>query len=141
MRVANLQVALGMLIAAMSLVSIAFADTGAGGGCHADIYFTTDAQGRITQMTMYCKNVDCSVGCPPNGGSGPGTGGYTTCYCPSLSGLCNAGYQIVPGGVNFACIWGCGGGEVCEWGLFDLTPQDTPFYEQGYRRKFVCWCD
>ncbi len=141
--VSHAKLILGLSIVLTSIVGVAFADTGPGGGCHADFYFNLDAQGRITNSVFYCRHIDCPNSCPP-ANSSPLSGGYTTCLCPGATSIqCNFGAMLVPGGIQYKCLEGCPGGKTC-WGP---RPQGGGYYPGGtiggvgYANKMTCWCE
>ena len=132
----HVQLILGIAILAVGMVGVAFANTGPGGGCHTDYYYNVDpVTGAVTAVNVICRRIDCTVSCPVPA-AGPGTGGYKTCYCPTMPGTCNLGYTgEEPGGQgSVACIWGCTGGQEC------YGPGPYPG-SGGYAWKYTCWCE
>jgi hypothetical protein len=125
----------GAAVLLTALMGLALADTGPGGGCHTDFYYSLNQQGEMYEFLVHCSDIDCPTAngdaeCPIGGG-----GGWRGCACPGQMEQCDLYYQFEPGSVNLQCLFGCPGTEEC----FGPGPYDgggAPF-----QYKATCWCE
>lgn len=143
---AGLQLVVGLALAIGSVVVVAHADSGPGGSCHTDVYYSTDDVFNQNWGRRYavCKQLTCPLPCP-NGGTDIG-GGWTTCLCDGDTTTCNAGYRDDggQGAPATACYnpTNCPAGQFCKSGTYDADdPTYGPQGQGGYEKKFVCWCN